>query len=319
MRPTSTLSIPLKSFLESDQLLILDGGLATELEARGCDLSDDLWSARLLMDQPDLIRDVHLEYLRAGADCVVSASYQATCEGFTKRGLSRSASMGLIERSVDLAKEARDEFWLDPANRRRRLQPLVAASVGPYGAFLADGSEFRGDYGLDEEQLEDFHRSRWELLASSGADLLACETIPSRLEARALRRLLEATPGVQAWFSFSCGDGRCLSDGSPIDEVAAELESCPQVVAVGVNCTAPKYLSSLLERIRLGTSKPAVVYPNSGEIWDANTRSWRLQDASGPALLTCCHDWVRQGARLIGGCCRTRPRDIETLRRSLLG
>ncbi len=319
MQPTTTLSNPLDRFLGSDQLVILDGGLATELEARGCDLADDLWSARLLMDRPGLIRDVHLEYLRAGADCVISASYQATLEGFAKRGLSRSSAADLIRRSVVLAREARDGFWADLTNRRHRLEPLVAASVGPYGAFLADGSEFRGDYGLDEQELEDFHRDRWKILAASGADLLACETLPSRLEARALRRLLEQTPGVQAWFSFGCRDGLSLNDGSPIDEVAAELDSCPQIVAVGVNCTAPQYISSLLERVRLGTSKPAVVYPNSGELWDADNRNWRPRAADGPSWLTGGGDWIRRGARLIGGCCRTGPREIETLRRSLLG
>jgi homocysteine S-methyltransferase len=196
---------------------------------------------------------------------------------------------------------------------------LVAASVGPYGAFLADGSEFRGDYGLDEQELEDFHRARWTILAASGADLLACETLPSRLEARVLRRLLEETPGVQAWFSFGCRDGRSLNDGSPIDEVAAELDDCPQVVAVGVNCTAPQHLSSLLERVRLGTSKPAVVYPNSGELWDADNRNWQARAAGGPSWLVGCDDWVRRGARLIGGCCRTSPGDIEQLRRCLVG
>lgn len=319
MQRTSTPSNPLDPFLESNQLVILDGGLATELETRGCDLSDELWSARLLMDQPELISEVHFEYLRAGADCVSSASYQATFEGFAKRGLSRSAAAELIRRSVGLAREARHRFWAETVNRRNRLKPLVAASIGPYGAFLADGSEFRGDYGLDEQELEDFHRSRWNILAASGADLLACETLPSRLEARALRRLLESTPGVQAWFSFSCGDGQSLNDGSRIEEVAAELDDCPQILAVGVNCTEPRYLSSLLERLRLGTSKPAVVYPNSGELWNAEDRGWTPRATQGPSWLAGCDDWIRRGARLIGGCCRTSPSEIEELRRSLLG
>jgi len=298
--------------------MILDGGLATELEARGCDLSDELWSARLLMDQPDLIRDVHSEYLRVGADCVVSASYQATLEGFASRGLTREESIELLERSVELATEARDAFWADPSNRHHRLKPLVAASIGPYGAYLADGSEFRGDYGLGQDELEDFHRARWEILASCGADLLACETLPSRSEGRALRRLLEASAGVYAWFSFSCGNGLSLNDGSPIDAVAAELEDCPQIVAVGVNCTPPRYISSLIDGVRQGTSKPVIVYPNSGELWDADKRVWLSREPAEDSLLACCHHWARQGSRLIGGCCRTGPVEIEALRRSLL-
>jgi len=299
--------------------MILDGGLATELEARGCDLSDDLWSARVLMDEPDLIRDVHLDYLRAGADCVVSASYQATFEGFAKRGLDRDQSIELLGRSVELAREARDVFWADPANRRHRLRPLVAASIGPYGAFLADGSEFSGDYDLDEGKLEEFHRARWKILASCGADLLACETLPSRSEGRALLRLLEASRGVYAWFSFSCANGSNLHDGSPIDEVVAELEESPRVVAVGINCTPPRFISPLVQAVRRGTSKPVVVYPNSGEPWDADSRAWQVRDADEPTWFSQSGVWAQQGAQLVGGCCRTSPADIKVLRESLLG
>lgn len=317
MQPRGPFINPIDSFLVSGGVLILDGGLATELEARGCDLADELWSARLLIDQPDLVQEVHLAYLRAGADCIVSASYQATIEGFGRRGLTRQEALRLLETSVELACQARDAFWAEPENRRGRLKPLVAASVGPYGAYLADGSEFRGDYGMDERALWEFHRDRWEALASSGADLMACETLPSWVEARALRRLVEATPSTAAWFSFSCRDGRHLSDGSPIERVAAELEAAPQIVALGVNCTRPRFISSLLDRLRQGTSKPLVVYPNSGELWDAEERRWTSAQSDEPSLLSSCGDWVRQGARLIGGCCRTGPADIERLRRSL--
>lgn len=310
---------PIGPFLEAQPVMILDGGLATELEARGCDLSDDLWSARLLMDRPELIGDIHREYLRSGADCIVTASYQATFEGFASQGLDREQSIGLLVRSVELACEARDSFWAEPCHRRRRLKPLVAASVGPYGAFLADGSEFSGDYRLDEGDLEQFHAARWEVLASSSADLLACETLPSRAESRALRRLLEASEGVYAWFSFSCGSGSSLNDGSPIDEVAAELEDCPQVVAVGVNCTPPEHIASLVDAVKRGTSKPIVVYPNSGERWDAGRRAWRARNPGEASWLSGCGLWRQRGARLIGGCCRTRPAEIATLRRTLLG
>lgn len=319
MDPTHALRNPLEPFLDQSSVMILDGGLATELEVKGCDLTDDLWSARLLMDQPGLIREVHCDYLHAGADCVISASYQATIEGFTGRGLSQAEATRLIRRAVSLAREARDEFWSHPDQRRGRIRPVVAASVGPYGAYLADGSEFTGDYGLTEAELEDFHRQRWHVLASSGADLLACETLPSCLEARALRRLLESATGVSAWFSFSCADGRHLNDGTPIEAMAAELEDCSQILAIGVNCTAPAHISSLLDRLRQTSKKPIVVYPNSGEIWDATARSWKSPPADAPSLLSCGEEWFRRGARLIGGCCRTGPVEIETLRRKLIG
>jgi homocysteine S-methyltransferase len=297
--------------------VILDGGLATELEAKGSDLSDELWSARLLLDEPHLIEEVHREYLVAGADCLISASYQATFEGFVARGMDRREAAELISRAVALACRARNEFWATPRHRQRRRRPLVAASVGPYGAYLADGSEFRGDYGLSVAELENFHRDRWRLLAASGADLLACETLPSILEARALRRLLGTTPRVSAWFSFSCADAEHLHDGTPIEQVARELDDCAQIVAVGINCTPPEYLDGLLECLRRSTSKPAIVYPNSGESWDGARRLWRPGSAA-VSWVSRAVGWVDRGARVLGGCCRTRPVEIAALRRTLL-
>jgi len=318
MRRDSEAFDPLALFLEAQGLMILDGGLATELEAKGSDLSDELWSAGLLMNSPDLIREVHLDYLEAGADCIASASYQATIEGFVQRGLAEDDAGKLLRRSVDLALEARAEFWSDPENRVGRLKPLVAASIGPYGAYLADGSEFRGDYGLNDDALVEFHRTRWRLLASSAADLLACETIPSRHEARALRRLLEETPAKQAWFSFSCQDEQRLSDGSRLAEVIAELDDCQQILAIGVNCTAPRHISGLIRAASGATSKPIVVYPNAGEGWNATTKSWAPVDNDSPTLVGFCREWADLGARLIGGCCRTTPEDIRKLRQALI-
>lgn len=308
---------PIQHFLGSQRVMILDGGLATELEARGCDLSDDLWSARVLIEQPERIRQVHLEYLSAGADCIISSSYQATFEGLTSRGLTRQAAVEVMRLAVGLALQARDEFWSVGENRVGRLRPLVAASVGPYGAYLADGSEFRGNYCLSEAELLQFHRDRWQILATSGADLLACETLPSRPEARALRRLLEATPGAWAWFSFSCADAEHLNDGTSLEAMVRELDDCPQIVALGINCTAPQHIAGLLTRLRKGTEKPAVVYPNSGEEWDGEKRIWVRDRTSVSSWVSCGADWLSLGARLIGGCCRTTPRDIGQLRRLL--
>ena len=198
---------PITAFLDAQDVVILDGGLATALEARGHDLRDRLWSARLLVDDPAAIRAVHEAYLEAGADCVTTASYQATIEGFLTRGLTDDRAIELLRLSVHLACEARDRFWRAGEARRGRLRPLVAASVGPYGAFLANGAEYTGDYDLDEDGLHAFHRRRFAILAGAGGDLLACETIPSRAEGRALARLIDETPGARAWLSFSCRDG----------------------------------------------------------------------------------------------------------------
>lgn len=304
---------PIRAFLEQQGVLILDGGLATELEARGCDLSDALWSARLLLDDPDLIRQVHTDYLFAGADCVISASYQATIPGLVGRGLTEAEAVAALELSVQLAQEARDQFWREPAQRAGRLRPLVAASVGPYGAALADGSEYSGNYDLSEDELFEWHRPRWHVLAGSGADLLACETIPSYREALALRRLAAETPQTPVWFSFSGRDGRHVSDGTPLADCVAELAGMEQVVALGVNCTAPRFIPSLIEEVRAVTAKPIVVYPNSGEQYDAVHNCWRGESAAAD-FGTYSREWRKMGAALIGGCCRTGPGHIRQIR-----
>lgn len=284
--------------------LVLDGGLATQLERLGADLRDELWSARLLMEEPELIRRVHAAYFAAGADVATTASYQATLPGFARRGLDRARSEELIRLSVELAAQARDEAG----------GGLVAASVGPYGAYLANGAEYTGDYDLDEDGLYAWHLPRWEILASAGPDLLACETIPSYTEARALARLLAATPGAKAWVSFSCRDGERISDGTPIAEAAALFTGNPQVVAVGVNCTAPRHMPTLVRTLSGGL--PVVVYPNSGETWDAGNRRW-LGLTDPVEFGQAAKEWQQAGASLIGGCCRTTPEHIEQIRAHL--
>ena len=301
-------------FLATAGAVILDGGLATELERRGAILDDPLWSAKLLLENPELIRQVHLDYYRAGADVAVSASYQASFEGFARRGLSKSRAADLMRRSIQLAQEARDAFWNEGPTQR--VRPLVAASVGSYGAFLADGSEFRGDYGLSAKPLRDWHRPRLEVLANAGADLLACETIPCLAEAEALVRLLEEIPGIPAWLSFSCRDEGHLCHGEPLTEAVALANDCGNVVAVGVNCTAPRYVSGLLASVQSVTKKPLLAYPNSGATWDAVARRWG-EDANPWDWARALPAWKKLGASLIGGCCRTTPETIRLLRGAL--
>lgn len=303
------MSNPLTLHLEHHPLLILDGALATELEQRGCDLRDPLWSAKVLLEKPALIAEVHRDYLFAGADCLITASYQATVAGFMQRGLTPEAAREMLQRSVQLAVEARDTFWRDEANHPGRLRPLVAASIGPYGAFLADGSEYRGDYSLSTAELMDFHRPRLAALLEAGPDLLACETLPSLTEALALARLLTEFPSASAWISFSARDDAHVSHGERLADCAAELNAIPQVVAMGVNCTAPRHIPALIAAARTATRKPIVVYPNSGETYDAARRAW-----CGPATVDAfaqeARRWYDAGARLIGGCCRTTPAHI---------
>ncbi|MEP6885241.1 MAG: homocysteine S-methyltransferase [Gammaproteobacteria bacterium] len=307
---------PIDNFLAQRPVMILDGALATELERRGADLNDPLWSAKCLIEQPELIRAVHLDYFRAGADVATTATYQATFEGCARRGIGHGAAAQLMRDAVALAVAARDEFWSVAANRNGRLRPLVAASIGPYGAMLADGSEYRGHYALDDNALADFHRPRLQVLAAAGADLLACETIPCLREALVLAELMHEFPSVSAWMSFSCRDGAHTSEGDRIAACAAALRDQPQIAAVGVNCTPPQYIVSLLQQLRGATDAPLIIYPNSGESYDTSSKRWRGEAGAEPfAEMTLL--WHAEGARLIGGCCRTGPLDIRGVRQCL--
>jgi len=295
--------------LAVQDVIVLDGAFATELEARGFSVNDALWSAKALFERPDLVREVHLDYLRAGADVVTSASYQATVEGFMKRGFSKEEAAALIQKSIQLAQEARDLYLAEREGNGR--VPFVAASVGPYGAYLADGSEYRGDYGIDEDALVAFHAERLALLAEEKPDLLACETLPCLVEARAIvRALREREIRIPAWFSFSCRDAAHISDGMEIAVCARWLDTVPEAAAIGLNCTAPQYVESLIGEIRRETTKPIVVYPNSGETYDASDKSWH---GAAEDFGTIARRWRTAGARLIGGCCRTTPREIADI------
>ena len=303
---------PINNILKDFSLIILDGALATELENRGCNINDSLWSAKILAENPEIIEKVHYDYFASGADCAITSSYQATIDGFVEKGFTESEAISLIKKSVRIAKKARDDFWKDPLNRTNRPAPLVAGSVGPYGAYLADGSEYRGDYKITEEELIDFHRPRVKILVEEGVDILACETIPNLIEAKAIIKLLKEFPGVYCWISFSGKNDLEISDGTLISDCAKYLDSCEQVAAIGINCTAPQYVQSLITEIKKNSKKPIVVYPNSGEEYDANSKTWHGNSSSEAY---CCNakGWFDKGAKLIGGCCRTTPEDIKAI------
>lgn len=304
---------PFEPILRDRGIVFLDGGLATALEARGHDLDDPLWSARVLVERPDEIRTVHRAYLDAGADCIITAGYQATPQGFAAAGIAAPETLRLLDRSVRLGLEARDAFW-ESAAPEARSRPLVAAGIGPYGAYLADGSEYTGDYDLDQADLTEFHRLRFRRLAGSPADLLALETIPSLSEVRALAGLLAETD-AWAWFSLSCRDGGRLRDGSTVEDAVSVLADTPRVAAVGVNCTHPQYVRELVSRIGERTDRPVLAYPNSGEVYRAEDKSW--SGGSDTAWTDEARSWVHAGASIVGGCCRVGPEVIRALRQAL--
>jgi homocysteine S-methyltransferase len=284
--------------------VVLDGGLSNQLADQGCDLSDELWSARLLVDAPEQIEAAHAAYVRAGARVLITSSYQATYEGFARRGLPRTEAAKLLRRSIALARQAAEvapqEVW-------------VAASVGPYGAMLADGSEYRGRYGLTIAELERFHRLRIETLAEASPDVLALETVPDTDEAQALLRAVTGI-GLPVWLSYSIDGGRTRA-GQPLREAFALAADAPEVIAVGVNCCTTYDAGPAVELAHKITGKPVVVYPNSGERWQAAARAWRGGATFDPSAV---RGWQAAGARLIGGCCRVGPERIAELA-ALLG
>ncbi|MEU8750208.1 homocysteine S-methyltransferase [Streptomyces chartreusis] len=288
--------------------VVLDGGMSNQLESAGHDLSDELWSARLLAEVPEAIAEAHLAYFEAGADVAITAGYQATFEGFAKRGIGRERAAELITLGVELAREA-----VRRAQAEGIARPLwVAASVGPYGAMLADGSEYRGRYGLSVAELERFHRPRLEVLAGARPDVLALETVPDTDEAEALLRAVRGL-GVPAWLSYSVAGDRTRA-GQPLEEAFALAAGTDEVIAVGVNCCAPEDVEGAVETAARVTGKPVVVYPNSGEAWNAEARAW---DGRSTFTAEEVQGWRASGARLIGGCCRVGPEVIGSIARTL--
>ncbi|XP_009587401.1 homocysteine S-methyltransferase 2 isoform X1 [Nicotiana tomentosiformis] len=322
----------IKDFLHKcGGVAVIDGGFATELERHGADLNDPLWSAKCLLTDPHLVRAVHLDYLEAGADIILSSSYQATIQGFKAKGYSLEESESLLKRSVEIACEARDVYYTrccksssDHSTDGKVLKQrpiLVAASVGSYGAYLADGSEYSGEYGdaIDLKFLKDFHRRRVQLLAESGADLIAFETVPNKLEAQAFVELLEEEDiKTPAWLSFNSKDGINVVSGDSLSECAAIGESCGKVLAVGINCTPPRFILDLIRSINQVTTKPILIYPNSGESYDGDRKEWvRNTGIADEDFVPYVNKWCEAGASLVGGCCRTTPNTIREIHHAL--
>jgi homocysteine S-methyltransferase len=295
--------------LREQSIVVLDGAMASELERRGHDLADALWSARLLLDAPEAIAAVHRDYIDAGADIITTASYQATLPGLIARGLDRATAVDVLRNAGTIACEARDA---------RSADVLVAASLGPYGAYLADGSEYCGAYGRSVAELVEFHQERIAIVAS-GVDLLAFETVPDAREIEAIATILRATSGPSALVSCSLADGDHLADGTPLEEIARTLAGIERIAAIGVNCCAPTFVSAAVRTFARHGDKPVLVYPNAGERWNADAHQWSGAGADAQAILALVPEWIEAGARIVGGCCRTGPeltRGLVAQRRS---
>lgn len=297
--------------IEFSKIRVLDGGLATELENRGCDISGPLWSAHMLDQSPQTIKAIHLDYLRAGSDCIATASYQVSALGYRELGGGAGEAADALRYSVALAEEARAAY---AAENSRRI--WIAASLGPYGAALHNGAEYHGRYEIPFDDLVAFHADRIAVLAATGADFLAFETVPSLEEGCAIVRALEQQSAVCAWISFTCRDGRHVAHGEPLRECAAAVADSSQVLAAGINCTAPQLITRLIGEAQAGLAgrKPLLVYPNSGEAWNAETRTWEGK-AEASSFAALAGAWFSAGAQAVGGCCRTGPAHIAAIAR----
>lgn len=290
--------------------LILDGGLSNVLEGYGCDLHHELWSAKLIHGEPELIMQAHLEYLKAGAKCITSSGYQASFTGFINASFTRTEAKNLILKTIEIAENARSIYLKDNPSSQ---SIYIAASMGPYGAILADGSEYHGNYDISEAEIKEFHAERIQLLSKTNADFFAFETIPSLLEVSALAQL-SSSFNKPTWISFSCKDEVHLNDGNKISEAATLLANSSNVFAIGVNCTSPKYISQIIEILkREATDKKIIVYPNSGEVFHAKSKSW-LGVSDPFSFEKMAEEWYEKGADIIGGCCRIGPDHIKRIK-----
>jgi homocysteine S-methyltransferase len=285
---------------------VLDGGMASELEYLGANIDGPLWSAHVLEDAPEKVIAVHRAYVEAGAQCIETASYQVSRMGYTEVGLAPERADAALLRAVELARTAAAEF------PQRRV--IVAASLGPYGAALHNGAEYHGNYSCSFGELVEFHRERIEVLASAAdsqsPDLLAFETLPSLEEAEAIGEALTAWPKLAAWFSFTCKDSQHVAHGELLSECAAAVARFPQTITIGVNCTQPALIPALIGELRKATDKSIVVYPNSGEGWNAATHHW-TGSSNAAKFGAMAEEWFAAGAQIVGGCCRTRPGHIR--------
>ncbi len=293
--------------LTPSKSILIDGGLSSELIKLNVSFDEDLWTAKLIDQDPEKIILAHQAYIKAGAQIITTASYQATCQGLTAKGYSPKQTIDILKQSVDIAIEARERLSRDDV--------LVAASIGPYGAFLANGAEYTGDYDLSDEALYEFHLPRWKILNSTRADLFAVETLPSIAELRAISRLIKEYPNRACWVSLQCKNANQLADGTNIEVAADLLRSFDNLEAIGVNCLDPRDAITICQTLRDLSDKPIIAYPNLGNVYDGETHTWKTDEKRLDVKVY--RQLLEQGDTIIGGCCQVDADDINTLSKSL--
>lgn len=300
----------ISNILKQQKLFIIDGALGTYIEDKGYDVKDKLWSAKFLQDSPEVIEQVHTDYLEAGADCIITASYQASYEGFIEKGCSEQEAKKLIQSSIILAQKVRNKFWKN-TDKTNRVKPLVAASIGPYGAYLADGSEYTGDYNISDDELFNFHKKRLQAIIETKPDILACETLPSLHEAKIILKALREFPHICTWFSFSAKDALHVRNGESIKECTKWIENQEDIESIGINCTATEHITPILQNIRDICTKPIVLYPNYSA-YVASSKTWEKSEIPDDFGKLAFH-WKQLGASGVGGCCQTTPKEISQI------
>lgn len=300
----------IKDVLDKKTIMIIDGSMSAALEELGADVSGSLWTAGVLATRPDLVKKVHYNYFKAGADCGITCSYQATIPGLTANGYSIEEAERIIADSVRIFRDARDEWWEAEGKSSGRAYPVCLASVGPYGAYLADGSEYKGHYGLSEQELYDFHRRRIEILVQAGADVILIETLPSLIEALVTAEICEEL-GADYWISFTCRDDHHIAEGTRLKDCAIALaEGYPHLKMIGVNCTSPEYVFMLTRILRGACDIPVGVYPNLGFEYDALSKTWTRPDRQR-SFRDYALSYMEAGAAAVGGCCTTSYEQIR--------
>lgn len=289
--------------------LVIDGSMSTSLERLGCDTDNELWTAAALLNQPELVYQVHKEYFEAGARLAITDTYQANLAALKQNaGLDEQAARAVIQKAVTLAKQARNDY-----EKKTGIHNYVAGSLGPYGAYLADGSEYRGDYELTEAEYQEFYRPRIEEITKVGVDCLALETQPKLSEVKAVLDLLKAEyPDQKVYVTFTLKDAATISDGTPLKQAAQTVNEYDQVIGMGINCIPPRLVTPAIKNLKAATDLPIVVYPNSGAIYDPKTKTWS-KPAKEDDFGNLTKEWLAAGATIIGGCCTTTPQDIQKI------
>lgn len=323
-------------FLEKRHL-VLDGALGTQLESiipNDSEIqpkNDPLWSTKVLMTQPKLIERIHYQYLQSGSDIIMTSTYQASCAGLIKYANSYTDEVAHVwERSVDMANNAIRRHKLENNTKPiRNRDPIICGSVGPYGAFLANGAEYTGEYGMiSNEELEKHHFKLLQfLILHPDVKLIAIETIPNFREFKVLVNLLTKLlslhgPNQKFYLSINVRNESEMCDGTPVEKVMNYLNFKMKtmgilqrnIFAIGYNCVDYHLVTSLIDNLTMFNEFhiPMIVYPNLGYVYSTKHEEYiAYQDTNELELMIL--DWLKRGVKIIGGCCGSGPQEIEKI------